>query len=74
MSIAKESINELVDEYIIEQHFGNIWKLRFIPRLIAEVSSDAIDEIIIEDYVTSLSNRMIDEFCNPLGVHMLEEF
>ena len=45
----------------------------FITRMIAAVSAEAIDEIILDDYISKIQEKLIIEFATPLSIHMLNE-
>lgn len=68
----RKSIIEVSEEYITDTHFENIIKNKFVTRILADVASEAIDEIIIEDYVQNKCDELIAEFVPPMAVHMLE--
>lgn len=72
--IVKQCCKEISEEYIIEAHFNALAKNKFIQRPILETINEAIDEIILEDYIEKLVIGLAAELANPLAVHLLDEF
>ena len=74
LEIAKQCCKEVSEEYIIESHFNQIVKNKFLQKPIIETINEAIDEIILEDYIDKMVVSLASELANPLAVHLLDEF
>ena len=72
--IVKDCCKEISEEYIIESHFNSLVKNKFIQKPIMETINEAIDEIILEDYIDKMIVGLSSELANPLAVHLLDEF
>jgi len=72
--IVKQCCKEISEEYIIESHFNALVKNRFIQKPIIETINEAMDEIILEDYIDKMIMTLSSELANPLAVHLLDEF
>ncbi len=67
-SIARECVNELVIEYMMEAHMNFLLKNRYIPKLAAEAAEDGINEVAIEEII----NDKVDQMVRELAPAMIE--
>lgn len=72
--IVRSSCKEISEEYILESHFHSLVKNKLLVNPVIETINEAIDEIIIEDYLDKMILGLASELANPLAVHLLDEF
>lgn len=58
-SIARECINELVGEYLMEQQMYFLLKTKYIPNLAREAALDGVHEVAIEEIINDKVDQMI---------------
>lgn len=66
--IAREAINELVNEYLLESQFNQLLKTKYIPKIAAEATNDGIMEVAIEEII----DDKIEDMLRELGPAMIE--
>ena len=71
--IAKDSIKEVSEEYIIDHHLQQLINTKFLAKALLDASLAAVDEIIIEDSIDNLIDQLLLEFIPPISVHILDE-
>lgn len=74
LEVVQQSCKEISEEYIMESHFNSLVKSRFLQKPIIETINEALDEIILEDYIEKMVTGLSSELANPLAVHLLDEF
>jgi len=71
--IARESISDIVNEYLLETQFNNLMKIKYVPNRLKETVEDAAKEVAIEDILDEILNRMITELAPAMFESQYEE-
>lgn len=71
--IAREAINELVQEYFMESQLNLLLRIKYIPKLAEEAAHDGIVEAAIEEIIDNKLEDMIRELAPAMIETQYEE-
>lgn len=71
--LARESIKEIVDEYLLESQFGLLLKNKYIPNLVEDVVQEGVKECCIEMIIENMVDAMIEELAPAMYEKCYEE-
>ena len=59
--LARQCIQDLVEEYLLESQFNLLMRNKYIPKLVEEVVNEAVKEFCIESILENKVDSMIEE-------------
>ena len=71
--LARESIQEMVGEFLLESQFGLILKNKYIPNLVEDVVHEGVKEFCIESIIEGMVDMMIEELAPAMYEKCYEE-